>query len=364
MKTLHKRCAGLDVHKAEVVACLRLISKRKVERAVCRFPTTTQGFITLLGGAAAWPLMARGQRGERMRRIGVLMNLATDDPEARARRAAFTQALKQLGWSDGRNLRIDTRWVTANNVRRHAAELVALGPDAMLSTGSATVGPLLEVTRTVPIVFAQVPDPVGAGFVDSLSRPAGNATGFTGFEFGISVKWLELLKEIAPSVTRVAVIRDPFLTSGTGQFAAIQSAAPALRVDLRPVGVRDPGEIERGLAAFAREPNGGLIVTASGPAMFHRNLIITLAARHRLPAVYWLRTMVADGGLASYGPDNNDLYRRVAGYVDRILRGEKPADLPVQSPTKYELAINLKTAKALGLTMPPSLLTRADEVIE
>jgi ABC-type uncharacterized transport system substrate-binding protein len=321
-------------------------------------------FITLLGGAATWPLAARAQQPERVRRIGVLMYLAADDAEGQTRLAAFTQALKQLGWSDGRNLRIDTRWATADDVRRQAAELVALGPDVMLSTGSATVGPLLEVTRTVPIVFAQVPDPVGAGFVDSLSRPAGNATGFTGFEFGISVKWLELLKEIAPSVTRVAVIRDPFLTSGTGQFAAIQSAAPAFRVDLRPVGVRDPGEIERGLAAFGREPNGGLIVTASGRAMFHRNLIITLAARHKLPAVYWLRTMVADGGLASYGPDNNDLYRKVAGYVDRILRGEKPADLPVQSPTKYELAINLKTAKALGLTMPPSLLTRADEVIE
>jgi putative ABC transport system substrate-binding protein len=324
-------------------------------------------FITLLGGAAAaWPLAARAQQHEQMRRIGVLSPLTADDPDSKARFATFVQALQQLGWTDDRNVRIEYRWGAGNpdTIRKYAAELAALVPDVILSTGSATVGPLLQVTRAVPIVFAQVPDPVGAGFVDSLSRPGGNATGFTGFEFGVSVKWLELLKEIAPSLTRVAVIRDAALSSGTGQFAAIQSAAPAFRVELRPVGIRDADEIERALATFARELNGGLIVTASGSAMFHRNLIIALAARHKLPAVYWLRSMVAEGGLTSYGPDNNDLYRRVAGYVDRILKGEKPADLPVQAPTKYELIINMKTAKALGLEIPSSVLARADEVIE
>jgi putative ABC transport system substrate-binding protein len=324
-------------------------------------------FITLLGGAAAaWPIAARGQQSERMRRIGVLSPLAADDPEGQARIASFLQALQQLGWTDGRNVQIDYRWAAGNpdTIRKYAAELVALAPDVLFSTGSATVGPLLQATRAVPIVFAQVPDPVGAGYVDSLSRPAGNATGFTGFEYGISVKWLELLKEIAPGVTRIAVIRDASLTSGTGQFAAIQSAAPAFRVELRAVGLGDAGEIERAVSTFARASNGGLIVTASGLAMVHRNLIITLAARHKLPAVYWLRSLAIDGGLISYGPDNNDLYRRVAGYVDRILKGEKPADLPVQSPAKYELMINLKTAKALGLDVPPALLARADEVIE
>jgi putative ABC transport system substrate-binding protein len=311
-------------------------------------------------------LVARAQQPDRMRRIGVLSPLATDDPEEKARIATFLQALQQLGWTEDRNVRIEYRWGAGNpdTIRKHAAELVALAPDVILSTGAATVGPLLQVTRAVPVVFAQVPDPVGAGFVDSLSRPGGNATGFTGFEYGISAKWLELLKEIAPSVTRVAVIRDASLTSGTGQFAAVQSAAPSFRVELRPIGVRDAGEIERALSTFAHEPNGGLIVTASALAVVHRNLIIKLATRHKLPAVYWLRSMVADGGLTSYGPDNNDLYRRAAGYIDRIFKGEKPANLPVQAPTKYVLAINLKTAKALGLEVPPTLLARADEVIE
>jgi putative ABC transport system substrate-binding protein len=322
-------------------------------------------FITLLGGAAVLPLGAQAQP-ERTRRIAVLSPLVADDPEEKARIATFLQTLQQLGWAEDRNMRIEYRWGAGNPdiIRKYAAELVALAPDVILSTGAATVGPLLQVTRTVPIVFAQVPDPVGAGFVDSLSRPGGNATGFTGFEYGISGKWLELLKEIAPNVTRVAVIRDASLTSGTGQFAAIQSAAPSFRVELRPVGVSDAGEIERALSTFAREPNGGLIVTASALAVVHRSLIITLAARHKLPAVYWLRSMVAEGGLTSYGPDNGDLYRRAAGYVDRILKGEKPADLPVQAPTKYELVINLKTAKALGIELPASVLARADEVIE
>ena len=297
-------------------------------------------FIKLIGGAvAAWPIAARAQQPDRMRRIAVLSHSVTDDPEEKARIATFLQALQQLGWTEDRNLRIEYRWGAGNpdTIRKYAAELVALAPDVVLCTGAASVGPLLQVTRAVPIVFAQVPDPVGAGFVDSLSRPGGNATGFTGFEYGISGKWLELLKEIAPSVTRVAVIRDASLTSGTGQFAAIQSAAPSLRVELRPVGIGDPGEIERALSTFARERNGGLIVTASALAVVNRSLIITLAARHKLPAVYWLRSMVADGGLTSYGPDISDLYRRAAGYVDRILKGEKPADLPVQAPTKYEL---------------------------
>jgi putative tryptophan/tyrosine transport system substrate-binding protein len=328
--------------------------------------TNRRAFITLLGGATAWPLAVSGQQSDRMRRIGVLRPLAMDDPQGQNELAVFVQTLQELGWTEGRNVRIDTRWSggDADNTRRYAAELVALAPDVILSTGSATMGPLLQATRAVPIVFAQVPDPVGAGFVDSLARPGGNATGFTGFEYGISGKWLELLKEIAPAVTRVAVIRDPALTSGTGQFAAIQSVASTLRVELRPIGLRDVAEIERAVAAFAREPNGGLIVTASGLAVVHRDVIISLAALHKLPAIYWLRYMVASGGLISYGPDNSDLYRRAAGYVDRILKGEKPADLPVQAPTKFELVINLKTAKALGLTIPPALLARADEVIE
>jgi len=318
-------------------------------------------FITLLGGAAvAWPLAARAQQpGERMRRIGVLMYLAADDAEAQARLAAFTQALKQLGWNDGRNLRIDTRWATADDIRRHAAELAALAPDVLVAgTGTATVAPLLQATRAVPIVFALVIDPVGAGFVASLAQPGGNATGFTVYEYSMSGKWLELLKEIAPRVTRVAVLRDPAIASGIGQFGAVQIVAPSLGVGLSPVDVRDAGEIERAVAAFASGLNGGLT------AGVHRNLIATLAARHKLPAVYPARFYATAGGLISYGPDYLDQFRRAAGYVDRILKGEKPADLPVQAPTKYELVINLKTAKALGLDVPTTVLARADDVIE
>jgi ABC-type uncharacterized transport system substrate-binding protein len=323
-------------------------------------------FITLLGGAvAAWPLSARAQQPERMRRIGVLMYLAADDAESQARLAAFTQTLKQLGWSDGHNLQIDTRWATADDIRRHAAELAALTPDVLLAgTGTTTVVPLLEATRTVPIVFVTVIDPVGGGFVESLARPGGNATGFTIYEYSISGKWLELLKEIAPGVKRVAVLRESGLASGIGQFGAIQIVAPSLGVELRSVDVRDPGEIERGIAAFAQGSNGGLIVLGTPGTAIHRKLIVALAAKHRLPATYSARFFASDGGLIAYGPDRVDQFRRAAGYVDRILKGEKPADLPVQAPTKYELVINLKTAKALGLTVPDTLLARADEVIE
>jgi ABC-type uncharacterized transport system substrate-binding protein len=323
-------------------------------------------FITLLGGTAAmWPLAAHAQQPDRMRHIGALAGIA-NDAEGQARFAAFRQGLQQLGWTDGRNIRIDYRWGggDADNIRKHAAELAALAPDVILAAGGAITGPLLQATRTVPIVFVHVPDPVGAGFVDSLARPGGNATGFINFEYSVSAKWLELLKQIAPGVTRAAVLRDPVITAGTGQFGAIQSAAPPLGVEVSPVNVRDAGEIERAVAAFARSSNGGLIVTVSALAVVHRDLIITLAARHKLPAVYYERNFVADGGLISYGPDYLDQYRRAAGYVDRILKGEKPADLPVQAPTKYKLVINLKTAKALGITMPPTLLATADEVIE
>ena len=291
-------------------------------------------FITLLGGAAAaWPLAARAQQPERMRRIGVLMSLAADDPEGQARVAAFLQGLQQLGWTDGRNVRIDTRWGAgdADRSRKYAAELVALAPDVILASGGSAVGPLLQATRTVPIVFTQTPDPVGAGFVASLARPGGNATGFTMFEYGMSGKWLELLKQIAPGVTRAAVLRDPAIPAGIGQFGAIQAVAPSFGVEVSPIDVRDAAEIERAIAAFARGSNGGLIVTSSGLAPVHRDLIITLAARHRLPAVYSYRYFVTDGGLISYGPDSIDPYRRAAGYVDRILKGEKPADLPVQA---------------------------------
>ena len=324
-------------------------------------------FITLLGGAAAaWPLAARAQQGERMRRIGVLLPAAADDPEFQARVGAFLQALALLGWSIGRNVRIDTRWATTNHaeLRRHAEELVALAPDVILAPGASAVGPLLQATRTVPIVFPFVIDPVGAGFVDSLARPGGNATGFMSFEYSLAGKWLELLKEIAPRVTRAAVLRDAAVASGIGQFGAIQSVAPSFGVELSPVNVRDAAEIERAVAAFARSPNGCLIVTAGPSASRHRDLIIALAARHKLPAVYVERSFVAAGGLISYGPDYIDQYRRAAGYVDRILKGEKPADLPVQAPTKYETVINLKTAKALGLDLPATVLARADEVIE
>ena len=296
-------------------------------------------FITLLGGAAiAWPLIARAQQGEQMRRVGMLLPATADDAEFQAWVGAFLQALAQLGWTIGHNVRIDTRWATTNaaDIRRHAAELVALAPDVILASGTSTVGPMLQATRTVPIVFPVVVDPVGAGFVDSLARPGGNATGFLLFEYSLSGKWLELLKEIAPGVTRVAVLRDPATPTGIGQFGVIQAVAPSLRVEVSPVNVRDAGEIERAVAAFARSSNGGLILTASASAMLHRDLIVTLAARHKLPAVYCDRFFVAAGGLISYGPDLIDQYRRAAGYVDRILKGEKPADLPVQAPTKYE----------------------------
>ena len=323
-------------------------------------------FITLLGGAAAWPVAARTQPADRVRRIGVLIGLAADDPQGRAIIAAFLQGLHQLGWSEGRNARIDIRWGAgdAENMHKYAAELVTLTPDVMLATGGTTVGPLLQASRTVPIVFANVPDPVGSGFVDSLAQPGGNATGFVQFEYSLSGKWLELLKQIAPGVTRAAVLWDPAITAGIGQFAVIQAVAPSLGMEVRAVKVRDAPEIERGVAAFARSANGGLIVTASALAIVHRDLIVALAARHKLPAVYNNRIFATDGGLISYGPDFIDQYRRAATYVDRILKGELPADLPVQAPTKYELVVNQRTAKVLGLTVPPSVLSRADEVIE
>ena len=324
-------------------------------------------FITLLGAAAAaWPVAARAQQGERMRRIGVLMSTTVDDPVGGARRAAFLQGLQQLGWIEGRNVRIDYRWAAAgaDRFRTYAAELAALAPDVILATGAPSVGALLQVTRTVPIVFANVADPVGAGYVDSLARPGGNATGLLALEYGLSGKWPELLKEIAPRVTRAAVLRDATLTSGIGQFAIIQSVASSVGLEVSPVNMRDAGEIERTIAAFAGTPNGGLIVTGSAMAIVHRDVIVSSAARHKLPAVYWDRTLVTGGGLISYGPDLIDQFRQAASFVDRILRDEKPANLPVQAPTTYQLVLNLKTARALGLEVPPTLLARADEVIE
>ena len=323
-------------------------------------------FITLLGGAVAWPLAARAQQAGRMRRIGALMAFAADLPEAPVRVAALAQGLQELGWTVGGNVRIDYRWATSGADRsRYAAELVALVPDVILTTAGSTVGALQQASRTVPIVFVTTVDPVGGGWVASLARPGGNATGFTAFEFSMSGKWLELLKEVAPGVKRVAVIRDPAVPAGSGGFAAIQTVAPSLGVELTPVGVRDAGEIERDVAAFARAANGGLIIVGPVSSIApHHKLIVALAARHRLPAVYGPRFYVVDGGLISYGSDAIDQYRRAAGYIDRILKGEKPADLPVQAPTKYELVINLKTARALGLDVPPTLLVRADEVIE
>ena len=325
-------------------------------------------FITLLGGAAAaWPLAARGQQGERVRRIGVLTGSGSpDDPDVKERYAAFVQRLQQLGWSDGRNLRIDAHLTASepDDLRKRAAELAAHRPDVILAGGTSTVAPLLQATRTVPIVFAGTADPVGAGLIASLARPGGNVTGFMQFEYSLSAKWPELLKQIAPSVTRAAVLRDPVVTAGIGQFAVIQSAAPSVGIDVSPVNVRIAQEIEQAVTAFAHSPNGGLIVTASGLAAVHRDLIITLAARHKLPAVYARRLFVAEGGLMCYGADRVELFRQAAQYVDRILKGEKPADLPVQAPTKYELVINLKTARALGLVVPEALLARADEVIE
>jgi putative ABC transport system substrate-binding protein len=321
-------------------------------------------FLSLLGGTAAWPLGARAQ--ERVRRIGVLMSLAEGDPETKRRIGAFLEGLRQLGWADGGNAQINYRWGggNPNDIRRYAAELAALAPDVILATGSVTVGPLLEVTRTVPIVFVQVPDPVAAGFVDSLARPGGNATGFVNFEYGMGAKWLELLKQIAPAVTRVGVLRDPALAVGAGQYGAIQSVAPSLAMEASPINLRDAGEIERGIANFARVPNGGLILTGSALGIVHRDLIVTLAARYNLPAVYIDRYFAEGGGLISYGADSIDAYRRTAAYVDRILRGDKPANLPVQLPVKYDMVINLKTAKALSVAVPPSLIARADEVIE
>jgi putative tryptophan/tyrosine transport system substrate-binding protein len=326
-----------------------------------------RGFIKLIGGAAAvWPVSRRAWPNDRVRRIGVLLPATADDAVFQTRVAAFLQALALLGWNIGQNMRIDVRWATDNaaEIRRHAAELVALAPDVILATGDATMPPLLQATRTVPIVFPVAADPVAAGFVDSLARPGGNATGFMIFEYSLSGKWLELIKEIAPGVTRVAVLRDATQGSGTSQFSAIQAMAPSLRLEVNPVNLRDAGEIERAVTAFASSPNGALIMTSSAAAVRLRDLTITLAAKHKLPAVYWERFFVANGGLISYGPNIVDQYRRAAEYVDRILRGEKPADLPVQAPNKYELVINLKAAKALGLNIPSMLISRADEVIE
>jgi putative ABC transport system substrate-binding protein len=323
-------------------------------------------FIGGLAGAAAWSITARAQQPERMRRIGVLIPLAADDPEGQARVAAFLNGLQQLGWANGRNVRIDTRWSAgdADEIRKNAAELVALAPDVILGGGGAVMGLLLQATRTIPIVFTQTPDPVGAGFVESVGRPGGNATGFTLFEFGISVKWLEILKEVAPNVTRAAVLRDTAIPAGIGQLGALQGVAPSFGVELTQINVREGHEIERATTAFARQPNGGLIVLSGPSAIAHRDLIITLAARHHLPTIYPARYFVVGGGLISYGPDTIDPHHRAASYVDRILRGEKAADLPVQTPSKYQLAINLRTAKAAGLAVPQSLLSAADEVIE
>jgi ABC-type uncharacterized transport system substrate-binding protein len=325
-----------------------------------------RAFITLLGGAAVWPLAARAQQTERMQRLGLLTPFSEGDPVGRARLAAFLQTFQQLGWADGRNVRIDIRWGAGDAVltQKYAAELVALGPDVLMALTSGAVAPLRQVTRTIPIVFAVVADPVGAGYVESLAKPGGNVTGFAAQEYALSGKSLELLKEIVPQVRRVAVLRDSAIAGGPGQFGALQAVAPSLGVELRPIDLHDADEIERSIAAFATGSNNGLVVTGSPRATLHRNLIITLAVQHRLPTVYYERFFVAGGGLISYGPDYLDECRRAAGYVDRILRGDKPADLPVQAPSKYELVINLRTAKALGLEIPPAVLARADEVIE
>ena len=324
-------------------------------------------FIAGLGGAAvSWPVVARAQQADRVRRIGVLMNLPADDPEAKTRIAAFVQTLKELGWTDSQNVVIDYRWGGGDGerYRRSAQELIELSPDVVLCSGSVTVSAMQQVTRTVPIVFAMVPDPVNAGFVESLSRPGTNSTGFTQFEYNMSAKWVELLKEVAPSVRRALVIRDPTVPTGIGQLAAMQSVAPSFGMELRAVGARDAGELEQTISAFARQSDGGLILASNSQVLRHRELIVRLATQHRLPAVYPFRFLVNAGGLISYGPDSVDPYRRAASYIDRILKGEKAADLPVQAPNKYELVINLKTAKAIGLTVPPTLIARADEVIE
>jgi len=325
-------------------------------------------FITLLGSAAAapWVLGAHAQQPPRMRRIGVLDTLAADDPEASARHGAFMQGLQELGWGIGRNLRIDSRWAAGDTgrIRSLAAEMVALGPDVIFTSGFSTIRPLLDATSTIPIVFANVVDPVGAGFVASLARPGGTVTGFASYEFGFPIKWLELLKQIAPGVTRAAVLRDPTISALIGQFAAIQGVAPSFGVEVTPIDVRDGEELQGAVAAFVRGPNDGLIVLGGPRSNAQRDLIAAMIARHRVPAVYAARYFVTSGGLISYGPDLVDQYRGAAGYVDRILKGEKPANLPVQAPTKHELVINLKTAKALGIELPPQLLARADEVIE
>jgi putative tryptophan/tyrosine transport system substrate-binding protein len=323
-------------------------------------------FITLLSGAAAWPLAARAQQSAQVRRIGVLMPFGEDHPVGQARVAAFVEGLRQLGWTDGHNVRIDYRWSAgdSDNIRKFASELIALGPDVVMAFTSAAVTALRQATSTVPIVFAVVADPVGAGYVESLARPGGNVTGFAAQEYAVGGKWMELLKEIVPHLTRVAVLRDSAIAAGPGQFGALQAVAPSFGVELRPIDLHDPSGIEHGIAAFAKGPNDGLIVTGSPSATLHRNLIVTLAVRHKLPAIYYERSFADAGGLISYGPDFIDQCRRAAGYVDRILKGDRPADLPVQAPTKYELVINLKAAKALGLQIPDKLLALADEVIE
>jgi len=320
----------------------------------------------LVGGAAAWPTTTYAQQRDGQPRIGVLMTSLADSPEGQARMAAFLQGLQQLGWTDGRSIQIDVRWSGGNDAktRKNATEVVALAPNVILATGSSSMGPLMQISGSVPVVFVIVPDPVGAGYVDSLARPGGNATGFSLFEYSIGGKWLDLLKQIAPGLTRVAVLRDPVISGGLGQFGAVQSAASSFAVEVTAINMRDATEIERAVTAFATSSGGGLIVTASPLALVHRSLIVTLAARHKLPAIYYERSFIPDGGLISYGPDFIDQYRRAATYVDRILKGEKPADLPVQAPTKYELIINLKTAKTLGLTVPNTLIGRADEVVE
>ena len=323
-------------------------------------------FITLLGGAAAWPLSAYGQQPQKLQRVGVLMTRNAEDSEEQARLTAILQGLQERGWTDGRNVRIDIRWSAGDpdRRRRYAAELVALAPDVIIADTSTPLAALLQETQTVPIVFAGVIDPISAGFVASLARPGGNATGFTSFDYGTSGKWLEVLKEIAPRITQVAVLRDPTIAAGIGQMAAIQAVAPALGVELIPLGVRDAAEIQRGITTFARGSNRGLVVTAGPAAATYRDLLVELAAQHDLPTIYPFKFYLGGGGLISYGPDTIAPFRQVAGYVDRILKGEKPANMPVQAPTKYELVINLKTAKALGLAVPPTLLARADEVIE
>ncbi len=323
--------------------------------------------ITVLGGAAAgWSVPAQAQQGERKRRIGVLLPANPSDSEYPVLVNAFRQGLQQLGWREEQNLRIEIRWSGANAdaIRKNAVDLVALTPDVILASGSASAGPLLQVTRTIPVVFTVVPDPVGAGFVETLAQPAGNATGFSSFEYGLVGKWLEVLKEIAPAVTHVGVLRDPAVTAGIGQWSAIQTAAPTVGVEVSPINQRASDDLESAVAAFARSRNGGLVVTSSAPAIRDRDLIVLLAAKYKLPAIFYAGAFVTAGGLIAYGPDRTDQFRRAAGYVDRILKGEKPADLPVQAPVKYEIAINLKTAKTLGLTVPHTLLARADQVIE